>query len=857
MQNLSEESWKQLLADPHSAVKLGKGLIKIICDDLESVREMGAALFLKVCHHNEDSMLALLPYTIPVLEERLIRKEGSLAPPEPCEEVRWKLVLVLRYLVSHVSHAIDAWGSEVVELSKVACEDTYHDINIEACGLVRDLAGVLGLRLGALAKELIASLLPLTTHRRFKVRVAAVEAVQVVMHLGAHDMILEMTAFRDPNCVPIKAFYGDDVKVNFCGKLATDQNVQVRVAFLQMIGDWLLHLPERVDHESRLLPYLLSALHDDDQQVRGQAWRLLEEVGGQYEKEHEKDLRDLIQYFPEHLQTSVLGGKAPRVVYAREYGSKETEKEHAGGQTRDMHIQGQLHPIAMPSNIPTRPRWGTRMVVQSNFERMVKAICNELTSWQEQPRQHSSQLLCSLMGILEDKVQDHANVLIPALCKAVRTCCNPSLEDCCTILGAYCPTRSVLSPWVSFLKECNTAGDLLLVRGSLQVVSWIVHGAGASPEGRQEMVQQVLAVLVQDELLNTDDSGIRYAIIDCTKQLLRGFPELAKEGHPSGRDLLLVLLHACSSDKLEGNVCLESSMREVQSCMSLWAHLMNASRKRSSDSYGKPVDEDYVIHLHRDALVPKVLGSTLSEWRHQPRKAGVLCRLYSPWSYAANFVDPGCLSWRKGLVGEQRGTDLGLSVPGLQGGSYQCSGDGLNIEESRNGETSCGILVGGNDDNSVGSDHEGWSNVLVGLLKEEVNNLDGASILPVVVLQLMLCLEVCLQNPQPGPGERRRATMPLLADFFMDRLAAKSAMVRMWALRCLYWYLRSTPHCVHTEGAPLQLSSLKVALGSCQEDEVVAIQHQAALVLRMVEASLNVDDAPGPRSTLSGPTAPS
>ena len=35
---------------------------------------------------------------------------------------------------------------------------------------------------------------------------------------------------RDPNVVAVRAFYGDDLKVNFCGKLASDSNPQVRVA---------------------------------------------------------------------------------------------------------------------------------------------------------------------------------------------------------------------------------------------------------------------------------------------------------------------------------------------------------------------------------------------------------------------------------------------------------------------------------------------------------------------------------------------------------------------------------------------------------------------------------------------------
>jgi hypothetical protein len=45
---------------------------------------------------------------------------------------------------------------------------------------------------------------------------------------GAHEIILDMVAFRDPHSVPVAAFYGDpDLKVNFCGKLAADGAAQV------------------------------------------------------------------------------------------------------------------------------------------------------------------------------------------------------------------------------------------------------------------------------------------------------------------------------------------------------------------------------------------------------------------------------------------------------------------------------------------------------------------------------------------------------------------------------------------------------------------------------------------------------
>jgi hypothetical protein len=65
-------------------------------------------------------------------------------------------------------------------------------------------AGILGLKLQPVAKQLVANALPLATHNRYRVRVAAVQAVRATMFQNAHEMILEMVAFRDPNVVAIK-----------------------------------------------------------------------------------------------------------------------------------------------------------------------------------------------------------------------------------------------------------------------------------------------------------------------------------------------------------------------------------------------------------------------------------------------------------------------------------------------------------------------------------------------------------------------------------------------------------------------------------------------------------------------------
>jgi hypothetical protein len=55
-----------------------------------------------------------------------------------------------------------------------------------------------------------------------------------------------------------------------------------------LLSDWLQRLPERLDHQGRLLPYVLSALCDDAPPVVGAALQLMRELGEQYEREHEQ-----------------------------------------------------------------------------------------------------------------------------------------------------------------------------------------------------------------------------------------------------------------------------------------------------------------------------------------------------------------------------------------------------------------------------------------------------------------------------------------------------------------------------------------------------------------------------------------
>lgn len=58
-----------------------------------------------------------------------------------------------------------------------------------------------------------------------------------------------------------------------------------------MVADWMLRLRERIDHHARLMPYALSALSDASLDVQLAALKLMDDLGAQYEQEHEQDLK--------------------------------------------------------------------------------------------------------------------------------------------------------------------------------------------------------------------------------------------------------------------------------------------------------------------------------------------------------------------------------------------------------------------------------------------------------------------------------------------------------------------------------------------------------------------------------------
>ena len=445
-----------------AATVLAKPLLRRFEDASEPVRELAVGTFAALVDRAEDRVLEMLPYAVPVLRERqgpiedafFVLGEGggrarerarrprsgaqvlasTLSPPtEPCEEIRVRTMALLTRLVRASALGFAPYASDAAAIFTRATEDAHHEVVVEACACLRALVSILDRRLTPRSKKLAWTFAPNLTHRRAKVRVATLEAMRPLIHCGAHETILDLVAFKHPNLVPIKAFYGEDRKVNYFGKLATDDNAQTRLAFVETLRDWMTTLVERTDHESRLLPYVLSAMSDENDRVATEAARLLEDLGAQYEREHEKELKTTMAYMPEYYGGGPRGGASG----AGEEGTPAADSEDA---------------FVLPRPFAARPRLGARILAKNNFAATVNPTIAEMGGWQEEHRARAATLLRTNIVLLEENATQHTQALCLAFVNAMReslrssssssssdsrATCDERVAECCRLLGRF------------------------------------------------------------------------------------------------------------------------------------------------------------------------------------------------------------------------------------------------------------------------------------------------------------------------------------------------------------------------------------------------------------------------------------
>ena len=136
---------------------------------------------------------------------------------------------------------------------------------------------------------------------------------------------------------------------------------------------------ESIDHQARLLPYLLSGIYDNSPQVQQASISWMEKLGQQYEEEHHDDVIEKIQYGVDGCK-DLYHGKLP-------------------------------HPFS------NRPRLGSRMFVRAWARRFINPCLKELEANFGQARKNSAYLLRVIIIYVEDHITMDLNPLVKALLK--------------------------------------------------------------------------------------------------------------------------------------------------------------------------------------------------------------------------------------------------------------------------------------------------------------------------------------------------------------------------------------------------------------------------------------------------------
>jgi hypothetical protein len=348
--------------------------------------------------------------------------------PEKSEEVRKLLAgLVLSVLQKSPSHLLFNYLDEASNICKALVMDPASGEVIQTgCQAMSVLCSKATEKLLHYSEALARSLLTSLVHKHWKVRKEGLEALRSVMYCGVYkynaNIVEVLIGFRDPNVVPIKDFYEPSTRLNYLAMMVNDKSAHVRGKFFEVIGDFLIRLPDRRDHDSRLIPYILSGLFDPISDLKEDCFRFIEEIGQQYEEEKEKDIREIRQ----------LGYQDPWTC------------------------DGLMAGLPLPDPFVKRPRLGSRLFFRQYIRRYMNAIFVELGDWISASRLYSSQLLLALIIFTEDAITMYLEKFLTCMCKALMI--NNSgevlvnLETATKLVGRFVETGSYMPQVLSAVR---------------------------------------------------------------------------------------------------------------------------------------------------------------------------------------------------------------------------------------------------------------------------------------------------------------------------------------------------------------------------------------------------------------------
>lgn len=455
--------------------ELAKPLFKRFNDPVEKVRDVCirvVTLFIA----KEQDLLRFIPYLMPAIANRINSQYGfdeenqqftrdqflhdafkrgrifvdedkvsRIKPEEPSEEIRLLFLDLVSALLENAfkcnaSSILHAYMFDVLVILVSGLHDHFHEVNIKSCAILRSISNNMVSVMKHFSVAVVRAAKDLLLHRLARVRIAAIDTIRALVTCPNRDKckgsgteaIVDLIGHRDENVIPISAFYTSEIRLNYFAKLDQDANALVRKAFFDMVSDWITNLPDRYDHESRLMPYLLSAVSDENDEISKSAMQTLAFLGTRYEQEHGEDVLEMKQYG--------VDGKNPVYNYRKR--------------------------LPRPF-LDQRPSLGTRLYVRGRARRFLNPILRELDNWQSKTRSHAVRLLKSIVVYCEETITVDVHLLIQTLLRVWR---EPEIAEELKIVAELVGRFAAPDTYMSLI--------LARIRGDAEVVA----GGIVSPE---------------------------------------------------------------------------------------------------------------------------------------------------------------------------------------------------------------------------------------------------------------------------------------------------------------------------------------------------------------------------------------
>ena len=352
---------------------------------------------------------------------------------ETSEEIRLALCDLLSSLVSGMMargelSILDPYFADLMLALFTMLRDPCPEVKIGASQLLVQVVRIPHWEGGAKIFALALARASLTNlrHRNSKVRLASIELFEASVCVpnrakvrgAGTDAIADLIGFKEDNVIPIAAYYSAQcsISVNVLAELAVDKNPKVRERCCQMLAYLMICLPDRYDHQTRLLPYLINLHLDALKPIQKCSLDAIEALGAQYEAENPQD-----------------------IIERRQYG--------VDGDVQCNHKN-------LPPPFQGRPSLGARLFVRTNTRRFLTALLVELSSWRSKTREQSAELLRMLIVYNEEHLVSSMSMALPLLVKGLRLAAEDvakgdkasqkvvdSIEDCLELLGRYVPAN--------------------------------------------------------------------------------------------------------------------------------------------------------------------------------------------------------------------------------------------------------------------------------------------------------------------------------------------------------------------------------------------------------------------------------